>query len=297
MSFIDKSIFRNLLLSITPIVYTILYAWYFSSTTRSSVLYNAIVLTIIHILAIIHYCVLDNKEEKTRSAMDYQKKFKNCNKKLSAAEDLLNNTESIVANNADILYDVILAKRSGEHSSVKDMHFLQDKADVICTTVFNFIKEIAKKGTYFAVSIMFLEKKIDTDRNITKEYQMVGRHTNYAKSAPKSYRHFVSESEAQGSYYYKIFNDSKRSPYYILASPEEIKESFQDSSDLAYSQYIGIPIFCKDKIVAVLQIVAYQKSRIAESVEEMQLLCDNYLTLFANLFLLSDKIENIQQLL
>ena len=139
---------------------------------------------------------------------------------------------------------------------------------------------------------MFMEKASSSEN----KYQMVGRYTNYKKSAPKTFRTFVSEEEASGSYYHTIFNEPKRSPY-ILESKKKIKQNFKDYDDLDYSQYIGMPIFCKDKIIAILQIVAYDGSIIAKRRKDIQLLCDNYLTLFAYMFLLSDKIENTKQLI
>ena len=288
MGIINSYLFRNLTLSLIPIAYGILYSIYAVNSSLQILLFFAILFSIIHIGEIVYFCIHDYKyEEKIKPIKFYQKK-------LSASEDLMNETENLIANNADFLYDVVHKKK--EHSEIKDIYFLQSKADVICNIVFKYIKSIAEKGRYYAVSVMFMEKTIDQNNNVSKLYQMVGRCTNYKKSSPKTLRKFVSEDEANGSYYHKIFNSTKRTPY-ILENKAKIKGAFKDYKDLDYSQYIGIPIFCKDKIVAILQIVAYNDSIIAKSIKDIQLLCDNYLTLYANLFLLSDKIENIKQLI
>ena len=288
MSFKDSVLFRNLSLSIIPITYGILYSVYAINTDVQLLLFFAILLSIIHIIEIVYYCIHDYKnEERLKPIKVYQKK-------LAAAEELFNDTETIVANNADFLYDLVHNIKN--HSEVKDLYFLQSKADVICNNVFKYIKATAEKGKYYAVSIMFMERTTGEDGSIAKKYQMVGRFTNYKKSSPKTLRKFVSEDEANGSYYHTIFNSTRRIPY-ILENKAKIKEVFKDYKELDYSQYIGIPIFCKDKIVAVLQIVAYNDSVIAKSKKDIQLLCDNDLTLYANLFLLSDKIENIKQLI
>ena len=288
MSFYNSYLFRNLSLSIIPIIYTILYAIFSINTELQILLYFAISLSIIHIVEIVYFCIHDNKyEEKIKPIKVYQKK-------LAAAEELYNDTENLIANNADYLYDMVHNKK--DHSEVEDIYFLQSKADVICNNVFKYIKATAEKGKYYAVSVMFMERSKDKDNHTVKKYQMVGRFTNYKKSSPRTLRKFVSEEEASGSYYHKIFNSSRRSPY-ILENKTKIKAVFKDYQELDYSQYIGIPIFCKDKIVAILQIVAYNDSIIAKNLKDIQLLCDNYLSLYANMFLLSDKIENIKQLI
>ncbi len=287
MSFKNSVLFRNLSLSIIPITYGILYSVYAINTEVQILLFFAILLSIIHIFEIVYYCIHDYKNE------DRLKPIKVYQKKLAAAEELFNDTETIIANNADFLYDLVHKKKN--HSEVEDLYFLQSKADVICSNIFKYIKATAEKGKYYAVSIMFMERTIGEDSQIIKKYQMVGRFTNYKKSSPKTLRKFVSDEEANGSYYHRIFNNARRSPY-ILENKAKIKEAFKDYKELDYSQYIGIPIFCKDRIVAILQIVAYNDSIIAKNIKDIQLLCDNYLTLYANLFLLSDKIENIKQL-
>lgn len=62
-----------------------------------------------------------------------------------------------------------------------------------------------------------------------------------------------------------------------------------------YSQYIGIPISCKGKIVGILQIVAYNETIITNSKNEMLRFCNDYFSIAANSILLTDKVENITQ--
>lgn len=292
VNIIKHHLFKNLTLSILPIVYTIMFA--VTSVNGSSiVLVIGIFIALIHIIEIIGYCLYDNehKNDAINNSVDVYKQ------KLEAIDGLCNEAEKIIALNADYLYDFI--KQHKDHSIVKDIHFLQERADRICDAVFRYIISTAKSGQFFAVSIMFMEKRVirsaDGTESIRKYYQMIGRKSNYSISSPKSLRNFITEEEAKDYYYKKIFDESKHS-YRILPKKKDIDREFKNSKDLDYSQYVGIPIFCKDRIIAILQIVAYDNSVISREKKELRSICDNYLTTFANLFLLSDKIENTKQL-
>lgn len=124
---------------------------------------------------------------------------------------------------------------------------------------------------------------------------MLSRRAFDASHTPRIYRSFISNAEANG-FYYKKFIDNKPTRPTILMNNKEIKKEFINCRDVEYSQYVALPISCAgNNIIGMLQIVGYNGSKISNDKREIEKICDNYLMTSINLMILSDKTENVTQ--
>lgn len=281
MGFFRNVAVKNVILTLLPIIYTILASICIASFSGTLLTWS-IILFVLHIVLLVVYGYKESQQNK-----EY-KKTETLIKKIETITKAYKEADEIIQDNADMLYQLVYNKKG--HSEVDNWDLLRAKGDIICNSVFELVKNVSEKGTDFAVSIIF--KRIN---NQTAEYTMLSRKTNFNSYNPEMYRNFIPDERAKGTFYKKIFDESPRKPQ-ILKNKRKIKEKFAISNDIDYSQYIGFPIFCKSKIVAILQVVSYKESLIAKKEKDLKRLCDDYISLFANLFLLSDKLENIQQI-
>lgn len=282
MKFFHNIIVKNILLTILPIIYTTLVSICFSNFSDVLLTWS-IISFVLHMVLLILYGYKEAQQKK-----EY-KKTEMLIKKTEAVTKAYKEADEFIQDNADMLYQLVYNKKG--HSEVENWDLLRTKGDIICNSVFELVRNVAEKGNDFAISIIF--RRIKDNKS---EYTMLSRKTNFNSYKPEMYRNFISDEKAKDTFYKKIFDESPRKPQ-ILKDKRKIKEKFAMSNDIEYSQYIGFPIFCKSKIVAILQIVSYKESLIANNEKALKRLCDDYISLFANLFLLSDKLENVQQII
>ncbi len=271
--FLLNSYVQSIIISLLPLIYGIIFPLSLENgwKKRNEVAFLiAILLVIAHIVVVIVY-------SRVKLKID------------DVVTESYKEADKFIHDISISLYDTISAKNG--HSNVEDWSFLQSNGDIICREAHKFIKNVALEGNDFSVSVIFKQNK-----NGEEGFTMIARKSDENSHNPASYRNFIPKSETEGMYYRQIFDLNPTSPQ-ILYDKRAISEKFKDHEGKDYSQYIGLPILCKDKAVAILQVVAYNNSKIAKEERDIRKLCDDYLSLYANLLLLTDKIENAIQLI
>ena len=157
--------------------------------------------------------------------------------------------------------------------------------------IYNFIDKIAEKGSGFAVSIIF--KKVEDS---ARGYTMSSRYAPHNPPRPKIYRAFIREEQAEGKFYKSLLDKGFTEPV-ILADEQAVKANFKDNAD-DYSQFIALPISCTGgNTIGILQIAVYKGNLISPKIEELKRLCNTYFDLGSTAMLLTDKVENVHQML
>ena len=285
--FFTNPITKSIVLTLLPIVYGITYPLSLSSgwQGRNNKLFSiSVLLTLVDIIIAFAYIIYDMKKQNEYNSL-IQKSYHSValTKSNKAVDNILKDTSLD-------LYDRI--NKTVTHSFVMDWQYVQNRCDVICLQLLVLLKQIASVGNDFSVSIIFREKSPE-DKN---GFRMVARQSDHNTETPRTYHNFITDEEADGMYYKKIF-DTNPSRVKVLATRKEIKTNFKEPDAKHYSQYVGIPIKCKNNIVALLQIIAYNDSRIEKNRKSIITLCDDYFSTYANLILLVDKIENVSQII
>ncbi len=282
---------KSIVFLILPLAYTSMFSLAISGiiaeARKNDLLVWSIITLLLHIIALIVYGVIDERQKKQLEHLE--RSIEKAPKELNNMGDLLHTFNKVILDNANKLYGMVQNKKG--HSDIVNWDWMQSRGDDICDAIYNFIKKIAERGSNFSVSMMF--KKV---KNGVQGYTMMSRSSNNASHIPKAYRNFVPETEVLNSYYKKIFDENPSRPK-ILLNKKEIEENFVDINGINYSQYIALPISCKGKIIGLIQIVAYDESLVASTKSELLRLCDDYFVIAQSTILLSDKSENIQQIL
>ena len=286
--FFKNIVVKLIILTILPLVYSLSFPQAFTSGMAQNIKERWIIVScatlILHILALVWY---GKNEEKQNKEIANVSKNRN---ELNSAKVLINVINKVIRDNANMFHELVYNKKG--HSDIQDWHIMENKGDEICKVVYEMVVANAEKGLDFSVSMMF--KKVE---NGTKGFTMLSRISYDIGHNPRTYRNFLPEVEADGFYYKEIFDKSPTKPQ-ILSNRKEIEKNFKDSAALNYSQYIALPITCKNnKIVGILQIVSYNESRIAKNKKELFRLSNEYFSACATLMLLCDKYENVQQIL
>ncbi len=290
-NFFQHTAIKSIILTILPLVYSSLFGYIINPSLDENITKKLIIVMIlifvVHIIALIIYGRIEHREKKQLEEFNTSKD--KLPMELEGIRNYLQTLNKVSADNANSLYDTI--KNEKGHSDIKNWHWIESKGDDLCTAVYNLLIKIAEKGDDFAVSMLF--KKVENGVNgIT----MMSRHAKNWGHTPRIYRGFISNADADGYYYKKLFDNSPTRPQ-VLINKAEIRREFKDCGDIPYSQYVALPISCKgNKMIGILQISAYNDSIIAQNKEKLKKICNDYFSICTTLMLLSDKNENIQQL-
>ncbi len=289
--FLSNIVVKSLILTVLPLIYPSLFFYAIglnkSDPWKSDFVVLSLALAVLHIGATIVYAVVEQRQKETLRTLENS--TQKAPKEVTISAPLLQKYSKIIKDNADKLYERIKEKKG--HSDIKDWLWMQAKGDELCSELHRFVKGIAENGDSFSVSLMF--KKVQDNR---EGYTMLSRGSDDAAHTPASYRNFVPEKEAEGSFYKEIFDKNPTRPR-ILMNRNEIEKKFKGVNDIVYSQFVALPIACQGKTVGILQIVAYDGSVIATQKAEIERLCNNYFSVAANMMLLTDKNENVMQIL
>ncbi len=282
---------KSLILTILPLIYPSLFFYALSITSDTSLKENligsSVFLAILHIIALFYYGYTENKQSKSLNRLINIKE--KSPKEVQASSSLLQKYSKIIRDNADKLYDVIKDKKG--HSDIADWQWMRSNGDELCSELHRFIKTIAEKGNEFSVSMMFRMSS-----NNENGFTMLSRASDDAAHIPYSYRKFVSERDAEGSYYKELLDSNPTRPK-ILINKRDVEKKFKGIGDKNYSQYIALPISCKGKAIGLLQITAYNNSVLSTQEAEIKRFCNDYFSIAANAMLLTDKNENITQII
>ena len=289
--FFQNIFVKSIILSILPLIYPSLFFYTLSisgnASLKKDLLIFSVILGIIHIVTLFLYgCIEKKKNESIEELKNIKEKSP---KEVQASSSLLQEYSKIIKDNADKLYEIIKTKKL--HSDIVDWQWMQAVGDELCGELHRFVKKMAEKGKDFSVSLMF-RMNVDSEDG----FIMLSRASDDAAHVPFSYRRFVAEKDAVGSYYKELFDSNPTRPQ-ILINKKEVERKFKGVGDKNYSQYIALPIACKGKIVGLLQITAYNNSALSTQKKEIERYCNNYFSIAANAMLLTDKNENITQII
>ncbi len=289
--FFLNTITKSLIFLLLPLVYTTMFSFYLSDAVKASAKTNLLVWSIItlllHMAILVVYGLVEDRQKN--ELQDLKTSTEKAPKEVMSVGSLLHTFNKVILDNANELYDMVRNKKG--HSDILNWGWMQSRGDDICDAIYNFVTKIAEVGNHFSVSMMF--KMV---QNGVAGFTMLSRSSNNACHMPKSYRSFVSEAEVGNTYYKKVFDENPSRPK-ILLNKKEIQNNFADINDIKYSQYIALPISCKGKTIGVIQIVAYDDSVLAHTRTELNRLCNDYFAIAQSAMLLSDKSENVQQIL
>lgn len=280
---------KSVILSLLPSAYTTLVSIAVANDgdVRKYCIIAAVICFVFHIIALVIYGRLENN---SRIELDELKRYNNsAPKEIKALENLLNSYEKSIYDNAIKMYKTI--QSSHGHSEIKEWAWIEKIGDDICSTIFHFLEKISNPGCRLAVSIILKKKN-----GGVSGYTMPSRCASENGYTPAFYRDFVSEQLAEKKFYHEIIKESPGKPT-ILHNKKEVKEHFLDRAD-EYLQYIAIPIECSGrKTIGILQIAVYSGAPISDDSKELDRLVNNYLDLGGKIMLLTDKTENIHQIL
>ena len=287
--FFKHIIVKSIILTILPAAYTTIFSIAFNNNDkiRRNLIILAIACTVFHIIALVSYGWIENKN---RIKLDELLRDKDtAPKEIEALESLLNSYETSIYDNADRMYKTIHASQG--HSEIVDWGWIEKIGDKICESIFIFLEKISPQGCRLAVSIIL--RKVS---NSVSGYTMSSRRASENGYTPALYKDFVSEKEAEDKFYHKLITKSPGKPT-VLHNKREIKKHFKDRVD-EYSQYIAIPIECSGrKTIGILQVAVYAGPSILHDPKELDRIVNNYLDLGSKIMLLADKTENIHQIL
>lgn len=164
----------------------------------------------------------------------------------------------------------------------------------VCVGICNGIYEtlcVCSGCSDFSVSVM----QYDTNaRGKAKNIRMIAEKSKYEGNS-SIFDIPLNMNKYKDFYAVKMFK--KSSPQIsILTTPGDINLNFvfSDSSNdhPKYNQYIGIPILCSGKqMISLLQICAFDKSKIADTKDKIMEIINEYILPFAYYALLNNKIE------
>lgn len=165
----------------------------------------------------------------------------------------------------------------------------------VCTGICNGIYEtlcLCSNGcSDFSVSIMLYDTNSSKK---SKSIRMIAQKGKY-EGHPDIFDEPLYLSRDKNFYAVKMFN-KKHPEISILTTSEDINKNFVFSDNgkdhPKYSQYVGVPIQCSGKqMISLLQICAFDNSKIADTKEEIMEIVNNCILPFSYFALLNNKIE------
>ena len=288
-NFLNNLIVKTILLTVLPIAYGVFFPLSIENKDKwknwNLILFVCIFLVIVHIILIVKY----TRAEKRQS--EIVKSNEKTPHELKRLKKIMKLANKIISDNSTKLYSIV--KRDSLHrihSDIIDWNWMQAKGDEIVNTAYEIIKDVSEFGNEFSVSIILKKREDNIDG-----FTMLSRCVYSDIHTPRIYRSFISNSDAD-KYFYKQLIDSKPTRPKILMDTREIEGKFQEYGTVKYRQYIAIPIACSgNNTIGILQIVGYNKSIISKDRKKIEELCDQYFMTLVNLLVLSDKSENIDQ--
>ncbi|MBP3509420.1 hypothetical protein [Oscillibacter sp.] len=282
-----------------PMGFSFVTSWYFSGNTNSQPFakWAVFVLGTLIVFFLWYYGKQETKQKKDHArSEELERRLDEQNQQISLLEghiaalgDACSTASELSSSCANELYQSI--KRKKGHSEIQDWPVVQGKCDQICLTLYELVRKLAYCGDHFSVNFIF--KK--TQGGVTG-FTMLSRKA-YKAHAPRLFNDFMPESEVMNYHYKHLFDLGSSRPNFLFTQ-DEISAVFKKTDGVKYSQYIGIPISCAgNRMVALLQIVAYDDSKLAATREDFEKLYDKYFCMFSSLALLTDKVENANQIL
>lgn len=288
---------RGIITVVAPIIIGATLSGAFSLTTSPLRIFLWIFSAIL-VIALIVFLVMCGKydDEQMTELNTYKEKteilrndLEQTRNKFDILSGVYKNISRILHNDSNDLHNLVKKKKS--HSEIDNWKELQSNCNVICDELLTLVKSVSECGEKFSVSIIF--KRVTGN---LVEFNMLSRES-YSGHYPAMHNTFKKEEEFKNYHFKHLFDSNISRPNY-LTTKEEIRVAFSNCDGVDYSQYMGIPIACTgNKMIGILQIISYEDSIIAKNKQQMEKLYNDYFCAFANLILLADKIENIEQLI
>lgn len=275
--FVSKPIFRNSVL--TAFTIAIGYLCSIAAADNKNLL-PLIIVSAIYILVVIVFGIVESKMSKMLQVFETQNEAFCV--ALSSLIKLLK--ESATGINA-IAHDIV------EKSQIDLTVWSFDKScQACCDMIYEVIKKVALAGNDFEVCYTKLVEQPSSSKDI-----MTVGFANKTTSKP-SILYKQRNVEGDKCYYDgKLFNEAN-ADIVVTLNWEETSDLFEfknrERDKKKYLQYVGIPVFCDNKkMIGLIQIVAKNKSIIADNKEEMTEMASKYLVPFGHLIVLLNKAQ------
>lgn len=247
-------------------------------------LVSLVVFTILYIALLVFY---GTKEVNNRRVISILKD------QISAYDELLANIVSICKETASDVTSIIRQIRNSGIINLESWNF--DKAcSAACRSVYNVTKNICGNADV-AVAYVRLDESGSPARKI---YLNSFANRTHLKPSIFGKKRIFSEDEPNSYHDADLFRKGSPEIEIVLGS-ENIDNIFAytDKGSHAngkkkYSQYVAIPVFCKDeKMVGLLEIVALNDAKIGLNTNEVREVALKYFVPQSYLFLLLYKLE------
>lgn len=281
LKFFKNRIVKSVVLTALPIAIGVLLPKLIEEGIDTSegiiLLFINIILCILEIIALVFYAKIDKTTEN----------YEDINAKYKALLSSYKNINDVVLNDADDIYKML--KKHNITSSNKNYEYLKSNCDTICYGIYELLNTLSMNDSKYTVSVVLSAKQNEEEGYITISRK------SYSSYRPGNFNTFVSKENVKGYHFNRLFEMNKAEPNY-LATKEEIKGAFL-APKLEYSQYIGIPIICSgNKMIGLIQIISCEESKLAADENGLKSLYNDYLCLYSSLILLSNKIEQINEI-
>ena len=288
----NNIIFKTLLLAGLPIVITIIDQltgeWQYNTTiTLVDTLSNKkayIVIVIIYIGLILYYAWIEHRKEKE------QQDIKKLKKQLDAYEEEVNSMTAIFDFSQTNINKITKYLMKTSRLDLREWN-IEMIATSICVGVYDTISKIAAEGQDFTVNIYIRQKD-----GLGEYATMIAHEGEYKKQVKIFGKKIRIDTGSKKYYSIKQFINSNPEES-ILLDWNEIRKKFKFNGNSEkykdeYSQYIGIPICCKEgNVVALLEIIAHRGSILGNDVDEIRDMINKYLRCFQYFILMAIKVQ------
>lgn len=295
--FLEKRMTKVFCIYVNPIIIGILVPIIIESFQIKSVKFwtsciVAVGLSAFYIFTTWKYEKIANEKNQSREALT-----KKMNYVLSENEILKKEAKSFergMRELATLCYDSSRSLNQVSHNILRgdttlEVWNFKKVATGICNSVYSLLCDLCKPYDDFTVNIMLSDPTATgTKRNIT----MIAHKGKFEKY-PRRFEEKLYFNKYSTFYAVKVCKSNK-TDIRILTTKEEVNEKFVyvDEEHPDYSQYIGIPMVCSgNKIICLLQICSFGKSKIADSKADILKLVTRYIFPFVHYALLSYKVE------
>ena len=282
---------KAILLAGLPIVMTIVDQltgmWHDTTTTLRQILGNKwlyIVIVIIYIALIVYYAYLEligKKEQKDMEKLERQ---------LAAYDEEIKSITAIFDFSQTNINKITKNLTKTSKLDLREWN-IEMIATSICVGVYDTLSKIAAKGQDFTVNIYIRQK----DSN--GEYATMIAHEGEYKKQVKIFGKKI-RIDTGSKKYYSIKQFVNNNPdESILVDWCEIKKKFKfngnsDKYKDEYSQYVGVPVCCREgNVIALLEIIAHKGSLLGNNVDDIRNMINRHLRCFQYFILMAIKVQ------
>lgn len=164
--------------------------------------------------------------------------------------------------------------------------------DRLCQTILNILNGVGVYGQDFSVS--YVAKTSSLRGSLRKAKNATAYMIGYASNKVGRPSIFYPSAIPKNYYSRSLFLRARKKEPSILSNRQEIQENFylKEPDKDKFNQYVGIPVFRDgDKMIGLIELVAYGESKIGDSYTNLQELTNTFFVPYTHLFFLMDMME------